>query len=151
MKIKSISIAASSAPRPSGTPDDEKKPEWTDWQEKKTDKTKTWSILEYCRDVDWHQWWGPLGSSRENNIQKYDAHHAWGVQAFYFLFKKSRCNFSVFRLLIKMSSMKKRSDLIDSVDYFRKNNSPFTSALSFSRRCRFVILDHCSNDNDDID
>lgn len=50
-----------------------------------------------------------------------------------------------------MSSIKKRSDLIDSVDYFMKNNSPFASALSFSRRCRFVILDHCSNYNDDID
>ena len=41
-----------------------------------------------------------------------------------------------------ISSIKKRLDLVDSLDFFMRNNAPFASTISFSRRSRFVILEH---------
>ena len=40
-------------------------------------------------------------------------------------------------------SLVKSLNLIDSVDCFMKQYAPFASTISFSRRSRFVILDHC--------
>ena len=40
-------------------------------------------------------------------------------------------------------SLVKSLNLIDSVDYFMKQYAPFASTIPFSRRSRFVILDHC--------
>ena len=38
--------------------------------------------------------------------------------------------------------MKKNIDLVNSVDYFMRNNVPFCLNISFERRSRFVILDY---------
>ena len=43
--------------------------------------------------------------------------------------------------------IKKRLCLVDSLDFFMKNNVPFASTISFSQRNRFVILDHEIEDN----
>ena len=40
-----------------------------------------------------------------------------------------------------MSIFKKEVDLVNSVDFFTKNYTPFALSISFSQR-RFVILDH---------
>ena len=40
-----------------------------------------------------------------------------------------------------MSIFKKEVDLVNSVDFFMKNYTPFPLSISFSRR-RFVILDN---------
>ena len=45
-----------------------------------------------------------------------------------------------------LSLVKKKVDLIDSVEYFMRNNAPFASTISFSRRSRFVILHHKVNE-----
>ena len=45
-----------------------------------------------------------------------------------------------------LSLVKKEVDLIDSVDYFMRNNAPFASTISFSWRSRFVILHHKVNE-----
>ena len=41
-----------------------------------------------------------------------------------------------------MSLLKKNIDLVNSVDYFMRNNVPFCLNISFERRSRFVILDY---------
>ena len=41
-----------------------------------------------------------------------------------------------------MSLLKKNIDLVNSVDYFMRNNVPFCLNISFQRRSRFVILDY---------
>ena len=45
-----------------------------------------------------------------------------------------------------LSLVKKEVDLIDSVDYFMRNNAPFASTIYFSWRSRFVILHHKVNE-----
>ena len=45
-----------------------------------------------------------------------------------------------------LSLVKKKVDLIDSVDYFMRNDAPFASTISFSGRSRFVILHHKVNE-----
>ena len=46
------------------------------------------------------------------------------------------------------SSVNKRLCLVDSLDFFMKNNAPSASTISFSERSRFVILDHEIEDNE---
>ena len=50
--------------------------------------------------------------------------------------------FDFFSSKIKRSLLKKNIDLVNSVDYFMRNNVPFCLNISFERRSRFVILDY---------
>ena len=47
-----------------------------------------------------------------------------------------------------ISLVNKRLCLVDSLNFFMKNNAPSASTISFSQRSRFVILDHKIEDNE---
>ena len=47
-----------------------------------------------------------------------------------------------------ISSVNKRLCLVDSLNFFMKNNALSASTISFSQRSRFVIIDHEIEDNE---